>query len=457
MLDFPKFLKCHFLNFVYVAYESIYVFLNMSIIYVSNSKKYHNKMVHLLCCYCNTHLKKNTPSLSKYIYEPVITDEVLRETYTFSNWNTSSDGTGETYDTPCTYKKNSALTLYAQWYAKVNLSYNGNGQSEGEDYTIYNYDAADTATLLENIFSRTDTDAEGKELKYSFQGYSLYTDTLVETEPEKVMEENASFTAAELLQLAKKAGAVTYGAPAYADKNWSDKTKPSDASAVYINLYVVWDQFPQLVAKDRYVALQDAQAGLITEEVLLETVIGTDLEDGTLVNWDAVVTTNYSESDFTSLAHAAEVSITYRATDSVNNQTEETVTVYVVDTKAQKPETTKYTRFISSKYVEADADEGGFAENSIWRTDASYHAAIVKTLSNERTNVETKSMDFFGQTLTREVEGSGDYTGTVLAGYTFTHEQVLEAQQYIETNGFGNTKSPDALSGFLTQFSECAN
>lgn len=414
-------------------------------------------MVHLLCCYCNTHLKKNTPSLSKYIYEPVITDEVLRKTYIFSEWNTSSDGTGDTYATPYTYKGNSALTLYAQWYCKVNISYNGNGQSEGEDYTIYNYDGADAVTLQENIFSRTESGADGKELKYSFQGYSLYTDTLIETEPEKVMEEKAVFTAAELLQLAKEAGAVTYDAPAYADKNWSDKNKPADASAVYINLYVVWDQFPQLVAEDRYVTLQDAQAGLITEEVLLETVMGTDLEDGTLTNGDAVVTTNYSESDFTSLAHAAEVSITYRATDSVNNRTEETVTVYVVDTQAYQSDTVKKTRFISKEYAEADADKGGFAENSIWRTDSTYHAALMETLGNERTNVETRSMSFAGQTLTREVEGSGSYTGSVLASYTFTHEDVLAAQQYIETNGFGNAKNPDALDRFLTQFSECAD
>ena len=36
--------------------------------------------------------------------------------------------------------------------------------------------------------------------------------------------------------------------------------------------------------------------------------------------------------------------------------------------------------------------------------------------------------------------------------YSFTHEEILEMKQFIEENGYGNTKSDDGLTRFYNQF-----
>lgn len=53
-----------------------------------------------------------------------------RTGYTFKNWNTSADGTGTAYAAGGTYKKNKAITLYAQWTQNTYaITYNANGGS----------------------------------------------------------------------------------------------------------------------------------------------------------------------------------------------------------------------------------------------------------------------------------------------------------------------------------------
>lgn len=51
-----------------------------------------------------------------------------RTGYTFSKWNTKSDGTGTSYSAGGTYSKNAATTLYAVWEANTyTVKYNANG------------------------------------------------------------------------------------------------------------------------------------------------------------------------------------------------------------------------------------------------------------------------------------------------------------------------------------------
>lgn len=62
-----------------------------------------------------------------------------RTGYTFSSWNTKSDGSGTTYNSGGSYTANSAVTLYAQWTVhKLTVIYNANGgtQGSGASYTL---------------------------------------------------------------------------------------------------------------------------------------------------------------------------------------------------------------------------------------------------------------------------------------------------------------------------------
>ena len=66
--------------------------------------------------------------------------------YTFSKWNTKSDGTGTSYSAGASYTANSAVTLYAIWTInKYTVSYNANGGTGAPSAQTKNYGA--TLTL----------------------------------------------------------------------------------------------------------------------------------------------------------------------------------------------------------------------------------------------------------------------------------------------------------------------
>jgi uncharacterized repeat protein (TIGR02543 family) len=76
--------------------------------------------------------------------------------YTFTGWNTASDGSGEGYDGGESITIGASnMTLYAQWTANTyNVTYDGNGKDSGSvpiDGTSYNY--GDTVTVLGNTGS----------------------------------------------------------------------------------------------------------------------------------------------------------------------------------------------------------------------------------------------------------------------------------------------------------------
>ncbi|MEG1946737.1 MAG: hypothetical protein RR139_06545, partial [Lachnospiraceae bacterium] len=195
---------------------------------------------------------------------------------------------------------------------------------------------------------------------------------------------------------------------------------------------------PQIESCDRYFTLDYAKAGKITEEELLRTAAGTDREDSTLENRTSAQVAEqglpgslslygYATTDFTQLTDDAEVSMTYRAVDSAGNKVSETVTVHITNTAPQEPTEVSYTRFINEKYYHAPYEEGGLHPNSIWRTDPEHKALLERTLKNLKNN--TPEQTFF-----------------------FTHEDILEMQEYIKVHGFGNTKEPDGLENFYDKF-----
>ena len=77
-----------------------------------------------------------------------------RTGYTFSKWNTKSDGSGTNYNASGSYTANAAATLYAVWTANTyTVSYNSNGGTGTTSSQTKTYGT--TLTLRANGYSRT--------------------------------------------------------------------------------------------------------------------------------------------------------------------------------------------------------------------------------------------------------------------------------------------------------------
>jgi uncharacterized repeat protein (TIGR02543 family) len=59
------------------------------------------------------------------------TANLVRTGYTFSGWNTATNGAGTAYAAGSTFKIGSNVTLYADWAAMYTVAYNGNGSTRG--------------------------------------------------------------------------------------------------------------------------------------------------------------------------------------------------------------------------------------------------------------------------------------------------------------------------------------
>ena len=200
-----------------------------------------------------------------------------------------------------------------------------------------------------------------------------------------------------------------------------------------INIFAIWDDCPDIEAEDLFFTLVEAQNGSIDEDKLLSYARAFDKEDGEIAAGEdaekgtSFTVMNYMEEDFTGFEHEGSVTETYQVIDSVGNQYQKQITVYVVDTAAKEIKPVGTTRFINEKYFGKSAEQGGLANDSIWRTDPDYNNTLKQALENLKNDTPVKS-------------------------YSFTHEQILEMKEFIETNGIGNSQNPDALSRFYEQF-----
>lgn len=84
--------------------------------------------------------------------------------YTFSKWNTKSDGTGTAYNAGASYTGNAALALYARWTANTYyVKYNANGGSGTMSNSTHTYGTAKALTA--NAFTKT-----GYTITYNHNG-----------------------------------------------------------------------------------------------------------------------------------------------------------------------------------------------------------------------------------------------------------------------------------------------
>ena len=209
-----------------------------------------------------------------------------------------------------------------------------------------------------------------------------------------------------------------------------------------ITLYAVWDDCPWIRAQDLYYTLEQAQSGFITEEEILSHATATDREDGSPILpgtnpapsdpevFTSFTIPDYQAEEFTNLQHDFATSENLTVVDHVGNTYVKQIMVHVTDTTPKKltqMDLTGVTRFINSKYYNKSFEEGGLEDNSIWKVDPEYKAALESALNN---------MDH----------------DTPAETYVFSKETIKQMKQYVETHGIGNSKEPDALNNFYNQF-----
>lgn len=336
----------------------------------------------------------------------------------------------------------------------VNLYVNGNGQSDGEDYVIEEFNCT-TDTLPENTFEKEFLDdyyyielGEQKrhETKYSYQGWSLSDDATYQSEG--VMQPKGKLDYADVLTyIDSHKDSITYG----------DNGLPN------IPLYVVWDKYPELQAKDVAIVtgwVDESYSFVKTDEelqkIIYEGALGTDDEDGTLTNGveeKGVICIDFDKEEIKQFKHTGTATLTYRATDGVGNVTERKVHLYInssdpYDTlDLNHPEKggayPNRARCINRKTYDAgkvsvgleSTDKhyldgyraGGLMPTDLWYTNPGYAAVIERAFDN----LENDTPEFV---------------------WTYTHEQVLETQKYIEDHGFGDALEKGSLHKYYEKY-----
>ena len=209
----------------------------------------------------------------------------------------------------------------------------------------------------------------------------------------------------------------------------------TDQSGATITLYAVWDDCPWIVAENLYYTLTQAQSGYITDSEILSHATAYDREDGSPIepgfheNGTSFSIPDYQASDFTQFRREGSCTENLTVVDSTGSTYYKQITVYVVDTTAVAVEPEGTTRFINEYYYNQPETNGGLAADSIWLTDPEYAAALQTAFANSR-------------------------NGSAEEVYEFSHEDILAMKQFIDDNGFGNTRSDDALTRFYNQFME---
>ena len=217
-------------------------------------------------------------------------------------------------------------------------------------------------------------------------------------------------------------------------------------------LYAIWDDCPEITAKDRYFTLQEAQNGLITEEKLLETASAADDID-TDIN-DKIYVKYYSENEWKQFTTKGSSLIKYEVIDSSGNVSNCTATVYIVDTTAQEVDDKRYARFINERYYNKSFEEGGLEDNSIWKLPE--YAEVLEDAMQNRISLteEQKTIQILGNTYTVTKPGSIS-RNHVYQIWEFAPQDIKDIKNFVNIHGLGKYKEDDALTLFRQQFARC--
>ena len=332
---------------------------------------------------------------------------------------------GKSYAPGGEYNLTQNTVMYALWDGEIKpitytIHFDGNGSTAGEMADIQaKYD--EQITLPDNAYVRTTDWGDS-----TFMGWNRTADT-------KTIE--------------------------FSNQDIVSNLSSTDGDVVI--LYAIWDDCPEITAKDRYFTLKEAQEGRITVEELLTTATANDLEDGDIT--DKLTIPNTNDEEWKKFTAAGSATITYKVTDSVGNTSRKTVTVYIADTTPDiKYESSVrsakygYVRFISEKYYKNSPEDGGVVENSVWKLPE-YAAVLESAMENRRSmTYQTGTMNIFGGLIQYDYTVPGSIScDHVSQLWKFTREDRNEIKDYVREHGLGKYKEQDALNGFMTEFGYC--
>ena len=217
-------------------------------------------------------------------------------------------------------------------------------------------------------------------------------------------------------------------------------------------LYAIWDDCPEITAKDRYFTLQEAQKGIITEEKLLETAsaeddIDTDINGKIYVKY-------YSENEWKQFTTKGSSLVKYEVIDSSGNVSNCTATVYIIDTTAQEVDDKRYARFINERYYNKSFEEGGLEDNSIWKLPE--YAEVLEDAMQNRISLteEQKTIQILGNTYTVTKPGSIS-RNHVYQIWEFAPQDIKDIKEFVNVHGLGKYKEENALTLFHQDFVRC--
>ena len=447
------------------------------------------------------------PEVREYDWNGVTSTSVI-------GWNSNTDINAaeakENEITTDTITISSNVTYYAVYAAEVTLEYNLNGADESQQPAPVTVTAYTNAYNLTNVCGEKVTLAPA--VKHSLEAQEGYIDSYVQTawaensldgkryapENEYNLTQNtvmyaiwdgdikpimytirfdgngaASGAMADIQ--AKYDEQITLPDNAYVrTTDWGDSTfigwnRTADTKTIEFSnqeivsnlstidgdvvvLYAIWDDCPEITAKDRYFTLQEAQNGIITEEKLLETAsaeddIDTDINGKIYVKY-------YSENEWKQFTTKGSSLVKYEVIDSSGNVSNCTATVYIIDTTAQEVDDKRYARFINERYYNKSFEEGGLEDNSIWKLPE--YAEVLEDAMQNRISLteEQKTIQILGNTYTVTKPGSIS-RNHVYQIWEFAPQDIKDIKEFVNVHGLGKYKEENALTLFHQDFVRC--
>ena len=354
-------------------------------------------------------------TLAQAVKHTLEAQEGYIDSYVQTAWAENSLN-GKTYATGGEYNLTQNTVMYALWDGEIKpitytIRFDGNGAASGAMQDI-NVKYDEQVTLPDNAYVRTTDWGDS-----TFMGWNRTADT-------KTIE--------------------------FSNQDIVSNLSSTDGDVVV--LYAIWDDCPEITAKDRYFTLQEAQNGIITEEKLLETASATDDID-TDIN-DKIYVKYYSENEWKQFTTKGSSLIKYEVIDSSGNVSNCTATVYIVDTTAQEVDDKRYARFINERYYNKSFEEGGLEDNSIWKLPE--YAAILEDAMQNRISLteEQKTIQILGNTYTVTKPGSIS-RNHVYQIWEFAPQDIKDIKEFVNIHGLGKYKEENALTLFHQDFARC--
>ncbi len=214
-------------------------------------------------------------------------------------------------------------------------------------------------------------------------------------------------------------------------KALADAAGVTSQNGAVIPLYAIWDDCPWIQASDLYYTLEQAQSGFITDMEILSHATASDREDGSPIlpgfheNGTSFSIPDYAMTDFTQFKSSGSCTENLTVVDSVGSVYRKQITVHVVDTAPQEVEPKETTRFINEHYYYQPYENGGIADDSVWKTDQEYMSIMKEAFRN----------------LSK---------GTAIETYAFTREEIVAMKKYILKSDIWSTE--EALQNFYDQY-----